>query len=94
MKLVRIGDRRIAIGRTERGFVAFDDRCTHKGGPLSDGVLACDTVQCPWHGSQFDVHTGAVRRGPAHESIERYDIQERNGRLWLRVPAHAGVLSG
>jgi nitrite reductase/ring-hydroxylating ferredoxin subunit len=93
MKLVRIGDRRIAIGRTERGFVAFDDRCTHKGGPLSDGVLACDTVQCPWHGSQFDVHTGAVRRGPAHQSIDRYDIQERDGRLWLRVPAHAGVLS-
>jgi len=89
MKLLRVGDRRIALGRTERGYVAFDDRCTHKGGPLSDGVLACDTVQCPWHGSQFDVHTGAARRGPATEGIETYEVTERDGRLWLRLPTHA-----
>jgi len=40
------------------------DRCTHRGGPLSDGVLMCGTVQCPWHGSQFDVKTVEVKCGP------------------------------
>lgn len=87
MKLLRAGSRRIVIARTERGHVAFDDRCTHKGGPLSDGALACGTVQCPWHGSQFDVQTGANRRGPATEPIATYQITERDGRLWLKVPA-------
>lgn len=89
MKLLRAGSKRIVIARTETGVVAFDDRCTHKGGPLSDGALACGTVQCPWHGSQFDVATGAARRGPAADPIATYPIAERDGRLWLKVPAES-----
>jgi nitrite reductase/ring-hydroxylating ferredoxin subunit/uncharacterized membrane protein len=76
MKLVHAGDERIAVGRTEDGYAAFQDRCTHKGGPLSDGVLICGTVQCPWHGSQFDVHTGEVKCGPAEEKIAVYPIDD------------------
>jgi nitrite reductase/ring-hydroxylating ferredoxin subunit/uncharacterized membrane protein len=76
MKLVLVGDRRIVVARIDDGYVAFDDRCTHKGGPLSDGVLACGTVQCPWHGSQFDVSSGAVKRGPAEMPIETYEVVE------------------
>jgi nitrite reductase/ring-hydroxylating ferredoxin subunit/uncharacterized membrane protein len=75
MKLVHVGNERIAVGRTERGYAAFQDRCTHKGGPLSDGVLICGTVQCPWHGSQFDVNTGEVKCGPAQQAIRTYDIE-------------------
>lgn len=74
LKLVHVDDERIAVGRTEQGYVAFQDRCTHKGGPLSDGALICGTVQCPWHGSQFDVHTGAVKCGPAETPIKTYPI--------------------
>jgi len=76
MKLVLVGDRRIVVARTDEGYAAFDDRCTHKGGPLSDGALACGTVQCPWHGSQFDVRNGAVKRGPAKTPIATYEIVE------------------
>jgi nitrite reductase/ring-hydroxylating ferredoxin subunit len=89
MKLIRVGERRIVLACTERGHVAFDDRCTHKGGPLSDGVLACGTVQCPWHGSQFEAKTGAVAQGPAREPIGTCDVAERDGRLWIRLQ-HAG----
>jgi nitrite reductase/ring-hydroxylating ferredoxin subunit/uncharacterized membrane protein len=76
MKLLHVGQKRVAIGRTGKGYVAFQDRCTHKGGPLSDGVLMCGTVQCPWHGSQFDVQTGEVKSGPAEVKIETYDVHE------------------
>jgi nitrite reductase/ring-hydroxylating ferredoxin subunit/uncharacterized membrane protein len=72
MMLVRVGDRRIVLARTEDGYVAFDDRCPHKGGPLVGGAMICGTVQCPWHGSQFDVTSGAVRAGPAEEGIATY----------------------
>ena len=81
MQLLRTADRRIVLGRTDRGYAAFDDRCTHKGGPLSDGTLTCGIVQCPWHGSQFDVMTGRVEEGPAKEPIASYAVEERNGRI-------------
>ena len=85
MKLLKIGDRRIALARTERGYAAFDDRCTHRGGPLSDGTLTCGVVQCPWHGSQFDVESGAVRSGPAKEPVGTYEVMRRDKRLYLKL---------
>ena len=85
MKLLRAGGKRIVLARIERGHVAFDDRCTHKGGPLSDGTLACGVVQCPWHGSQFDVRSGAVAQGPAEASIETYHVVERDGRVYVTL---------
>ena len=74
MKLVHVDEERIVVARTEQGLTAFSDRCTHKGGPLSDGTLICGTVQCPWHGSQFDVQTGRVTCGPAKEDIRTYPV--------------------
>jgi nitrite reductase/ring-hydroxylating ferredoxin subunit len=81
MKLVHVLGNRVAVGRTGKGYVAFQDRCTHKGGPLSDGALMCGTVQCPWHGSQFDVHTGEVKAGPAEAKIETYDVHEQKKKI-------------
>jgi nitrite reductase/ring-hydroxylating ferredoxin subunit/uncharacterized membrane protein len=75
MKLVHAGKDRVVVGRTETGLAAFSDRCTHRGGPLSDGALMCGTVQCPWHGSQFDVKTGDVVCGPAREAIRVYPVE-------------------
>jgi nitrite reductase/ring-hydroxylating ferredoxin subunit/uncharacterized membrane protein len=85
MKLVHDDGKRIVVSRTEKGYAAFDDRCTHRGGPLSDGVLICGTVQCPWHGSQFDVHTGNVKCGPAEQAIKTHDIDQTSGEI--RKPA-------
>ena len=85
MRLVRVDARRLVVARTEDGVVAFDDRCTHKGGPLSDGSLTCGIVQCPWHGSQFDVKSGGVKHGPAEAPIQTYPVEERDGRLLLDV---------
>ena len=76
MKLLRAGDQRIVLGRTEKGYVAFDDRCTHRGGSLAGGVMICGTVQCLWHGSQFDVATGRCKAGPAREGIRVYAVIE------------------
>ena len=85
MKLLHVGGKRIVLARTEAGYVAFDDRCTHKGGSLAGGVLICGTVQCLWHGSQFDVATGKVKGGPAEKDIRRYQVTEEGDRVKLRV---------
>lgn len=76
MKLVRLSGKRIVVARTESGYAAFDDRCPHKGGSLAGGMMMCGTVQCPWHGSQFDVLTGEVKCGPATERIDTYRVEE------------------
>jgi len=83
MKLLHISGRRIVIARTEEGFVAFSDYCTHRGGSLAGGSMMCGTVQCPWHGSQFDVKDGTVKAGPAKMPIATYPLKETNGRLYL-----------
>jgi len=85
MKLLRSGGRRVVLARTEEGYVAFDDRCTHRGGSLAGGVLICGTVQCPWHGSQFDTYTGEVRAGPAKEGIATYNVEQRDGEVWVSL---------
>ncbi len=85
MKLVRVSGRRVVLARTEDGYTAFDDHCTHRGGSLADGVIISGQVQCPWHGSQFDVHTGAVVNGPAREGIGTYMVEERDGKVILHL---------
>lgn len=87
MKLLHVNGRRLVLGRTAAGYRAFDDRCTHRGGSLAGGVLICGTVQCLWHGSQFDVATGEVRCGPAKATIATFAIEERpDGRVVLVSP--------
>ena len=83
MKLIHVNDKRIVLARTENGYVAFDDHCTHRGGSLAGGMMICGTVQCPWHGSQFDVHTGMVKAGPATEKINTYTVEESEGKVYL-----------
>jgi nitrite reductase/ring-hydroxylating ferredoxin subunit/uncharacterized membrane protein len=87
MKLLHVNGRRIVLARTEAGHVAFDDHCTHRGGSLADGVLACGTVTCPWHGSQFEAKTGEVKSGPAEKPIRTYRVEEVGDRVRLIVPA-------
>jgi uncharacterized membrane protein/nitrite reductase/ring-hydroxylating ferredoxin subunit len=85
MKLLRLSGRRLVLARTEDGYVAFDDRCTHRGGSLAGGVMIAGMVQCPWHGSQFDCRSGAVKAGPAEEPIGTYRVSEREGTVTLTL---------
>ncbi len=83
MMLAEIEGARVVLARCREGFTAFGDHCTHKGGPLSDGALVGCTVQCPWHGSQFDVHSGQVVSGPAEERINTYEVSVHNGEVYV-----------
>jgi nitrite reductase/ring-hydroxylating ferredoxin subunit len=52
-----------------------DARCTHVGGPLDKGRVSDTTVTCPLHGSQFDLRSGVVVRGPAMKPVKSYRVQ-------------------
>lgn len=88
MMLAIIEGQRVVVGRCSEGVVAFSDYCTHKGGPLHDGVMMGCAVQCPWHGSNFDVLNGRVIAGPAEEKIATYKVQVRGNEVYVLQPPH------
>jgi nitrite reductase/ring-hydroxylating ferredoxin subunit len=51
--------------------------------------MMCGTVQCPWHGSQFDVRDGRLRAGPADEGIRTYAVEQDGDRLRLVLPGES-----
>lgn len=74
-----VTDNRIAIARVGETFYAFGDTCTHQGCSLAQGRLDGTTVTCPCHGSEFDVTTGDVLRGPANEPVRSYPVRIEAG---------------
>jgi 3-phenylpropionate/trans-cinnamate dioxygenase ferredoxin subunit len=74
-KLVQAGKHRIAMFNIGGSHYAIEDTCPHRGGPLSDGNVASDEVICPWHGSRFDIKTGAVVSPPARQGVKSFPIR-------------------
>ena len=58
-------------------FYAIGARCTHYGAPLVGGLIAGETVRCPWHHACFDIHTGRAVRGPALGGLSSYRVERR-----------------
>jgi nitrite reductase/ring-hydroxylating ferredoxin subunit/uncharacterized membrane protein len=86
---VDVGGDRVVVARCDDGMVcAIAATCSHLGGPLDKGARDGDTVVCPWHGSRFDLRSGAVVGGPAVFAQPRYSATERDGRVEIR-PASA-----
>ena len=79
--------RRISVARVDARLYAFDDLCTcaEERCPLSGGLLAGTTLMCQCHGSQFDITSGAVVRGPATEPLNIYAVQEVDGAIQVRA---------
>jgi len=68
-KAVEVGGKKIAVFNVEGRFYAIDDTCTHRGGPLSEGMVEDAKVTCPWHGAIFDLSSGKVLGAPAPRDV-------------------------
>jgi nitrite reductase/ring-hydroxylating ferredoxin subunit/uncharacterized membrane protein len=79
-----VGGVRVMVAQNENGRFALADRCSHRGGPLSDGSLDGDCVTCPWHGSKFELDTGLPRRGPASIPQPVYENRVTGDKMELR----------
>ena len=75
MKLVQTDDESIALVNVDGNYYAIGDLCTHMECSRSDGDLEGDMVECPCHGSQFNVQTGAVADGPAMDPVPTYAVR-------------------
>ena len=84
-KLVEVEGKRVAVFNVDGRFYAIDDTCPHRGGPLSEGDLEGEVVTCPWHGSKFNVTTGAFLSPPAREGVSHYSVQDSGGELSVEL---------
>lgn len=75
MRVFDIAGTRVSVASTGGHLFAFDNTCTHRGCSLAEGELAGTTVTCPCHGSQFDVTSGAVIRGPAQQPVRARSVE-------------------
>lgn len=71
----QVGDVRIALCNVNGRFYAIDDVCTHDGGPLDQGELQGQLVECPRHGAKFDVTDGRAVVLPAVRPVKTYAVQ-------------------
>jgi nitrite reductase (NADH) small subunit len=74
-RAVTIRGRRVAVFRAESGWYALDDACPHRGGPLSDGVLADRSVTCPLHERRFELATGAALSDGCGVTAHRVEVR-------------------
>lgn len=65
---------------------AFQEFCTHRFGPLSEGKIDGCEIMCPWHRSRFDLRTGKVTAGPAKEDLRTFHVEARDGKIWITAP--------
>ena len=73
--IVRLDDVPVAIFHLHDGWYAIEDICTHDGGPVAEGRLDGDVIECPRHGATFDVKTGAALSFPAVSPVPTYPVR-------------------
>ena len=74
----------VMLHRAPDGIVALHDRCSHRGCSLAGGTIEAGYVECPCHGSRFDLRDGTVVRGPATTGQPAFEAREAGGRIELR----------
>lgn len=75
MRVFRVAGTKVSVASAGGHLYAFDDTCTHTGCSLAMGKLDGTTVTCACHGSQFDVTSGNVLRGPAERPVRSRLVQ-------------------
>ena len=84
MRAFDVRGTKIAVANVAGTFYAFGDTCTHRECSLAEGDLEETTVTCPCHGSEFDVVSGAVLRGPARVPVGSFEVQAEGGNLEVK----------
>ena len=85
-KCVTVQGKAIGVFNVHGLYFAIDDECTHDLASLADGGINDDcTVECPWHGAQFDLKTGKAMTLPAVEAVKTYKIRVQGENIEVEV---------
>jgi nitrite reductase/ring-hydroxylating ferredoxin subunit len=84
MKAVDVAGEKVCIINIEGNYYAIGNVCTHMGGPLNEGTLEGFEVECPWHGSKFDVRSGQPTKPPARQPVSSYEVKVQDNNILVR----------
>ena len=82
---VEVRGTRIALFRIGEEIHALQDQCTHLGGPLSEGFVEGEEVECPWHSARFNLKTGEALSPPAFEGVRIYPVRVTGDEIEIEV---------
>lgn len=82
-----VGDRAVCLTRTGEGYGALDNRCPHQGGPLGEGQIENGYLICPWHGYEYDPHSGSPPEGYGDYATP-YPIEVRDDGVYVDLPVY------
>jgi nitrite reductase (NADH) small subunit len=86
-RAVTLQGQEIAIFNIDHRFLAIENKCPHKGGPLCDGIASGSTVVCPLHGRRFDLETGMAVRASEPACVATYPTRVDGGIIFVNVNA-------
>jgi len=84
LRRVDVNGMPVLLVRKDARIYAIAERCSHFGGPLSEGKLEGHAVRCPWHGSCFSLEDGRVLEGPSVHAQPVLEVRVRNGQIEVR----------
>ncbi len=86
---VRVGQLEVAVFRVGEDVFALGDECSHAKASLSEGELFDGEVECPRHGSPFDLKTGEPQTLPATAPVPVFPVEVRDGEVYLILDPEA-----
>jgi 3-phenylpropionate/trans-cinnamate dioxygenase ferredoxin subunit len=90
MRVFEVSGTRVNVANVDGQLYAIEDTCTHMGCSLAKGKLDGTVVTCACHGSQFDVTSGALLRGPAQRPVRSLTLTVENGEMLTEAPSTGG----
>lgn len=86
-RIVEVEGLKIGVFNAGGELYAIEDRCSHDDGPLAEGPFdpAACTVECPRHGSLFDLTSGRPKTLPAYVPVDTFDVRVEDGEIKLEV---------
>ena len=84
MRAVDVEGEKVCIINAEGSYFSIGNVCTHVGGPLNEGTLEGYEVECPWHGSKFDIRSGSVTEPPAVRAVSKYEVKLDGNNILVR----------
>jgi 3-phenylpropionate/trans-cinnamate dioxygenase ferredoxin component len=88
VKIVHAGEISVGVFHVDGELYAIEDRCSHDDGPLAEGEFDAETctVECPRHGSLFDLTTGKPKTLPAYVPVQTYGVRIEDDTVKLEMP--------
>jgi len=84
MLLGHVGEEEVLLVRSGAEIFAIDAHCSHYHGPLADGLVAGESIRCPWHHACFDLRTGEASRAPALGALAVWQVEREGDRVFVR----------